>query len=153
MASTEEASRKAEEENYCLIDERLFLIMELGASKDELSAFQAKVTMEKKAMEEEFDASGNVIFNYGYSCYAFAHNICGSKPLIPAGMPDTTKPLPPEFFINPRCPPSASFDLPAAATIKEEPSAKSLSAIDDGIDIPLEPPARADEESNVSVEG
>ena len=40
--------------------------MELKASKEELSTFQAKVTMEKKGMEEEFDASGDVIFNYGY---------------------------------------------------------------------------------------
>ena len=76
--------------------------MELGASKEELLAFQAKAIMEKKAMEEEFDASGNVIFNYGYDCYAIAHNICGSEPMIPAGMPDMTKPLPLEFFfINP----------------------------------------------------
>ena len=69
--------------------------MELGASKDELSDFQAKVTMEKKAMKEEFDVSGDVIFNYGYGCCTFAHDICGSKPLILVGMPDTTKSLPP----------------------------------------------------------
>ena len=36
--------------------------MEVGASKEELSAFQAKVTKERKAMEEEFDASSDVIF-------------------------------------------------------------------------------------------
>ena len=123
--------------------------MELGATKDELSAFQTKVTMEKKAMEEEFDASGDVIFNYGYGCCAFAHNICGSEPMILAGMHDTTKPLPPEFFINPRCPPSAPSDLLAAATTRDEPLAKSLSTSVDGIDIPLEPPARADEESTL----
>ena len=57
--------------------------------------------MEKKAIEEEFDASGNVIFNYGYACCSFAHNICGSEPMIPAKMPDMTKLLPPKFFINP----------------------------------------------------
>ena len=77
--------------------------MELEASKDEFSDFQAKVTMEKKAMKEEFDVSGDVIFNYGYDCCAFAHNICGSKPLIPAGMPDTTKSLP-QFFYQPPMP-------------------------------------------------
>ena len=109
--------------------------------------------MEKKAMEEEFDASGDVIFNYGYSCYAFVHNICGSEPMIPFGMLDTTKPLPQEFFIYHRCPLSASSDLPAAATIREEPPTKSPSSADDGIDIPPKPPARADEESNVAVEG
>ena len=153
LAVAGEAYQKVEEENCRLTDERLSLIMELGASKDKLLAFQAKVTMEKKAMEEEFDVSGDVIFNYGYGYCAFAHNICGSKPLIPAGMLDTTNPLPPEFFINPRCPPSASSDLPAATTIREEPPTKSPSATDDGIDIPPEPLARADEESNVTAKG
>ena len=90
------------------------LIMELGAGKEELLTFQAKATAERKAMEEEFDVSSHVIFNYGYRCCAFAHNICGSKPMIPAWMPDTSEPLPPEFFINPRRPPSASSDLPTA---------------------------------------
>ena len=56
--------------------------------------------MEKKAMEDEFDPSGDVIFNYGYGCCAFAHNICESEPMIPIGVPDTKKALPPEFFIN-----------------------------------------------------
>ena len=147
-----EACRKAEEENCHLTDERLPLIMELGASKDELSAFQAKVTMEKKAMEKEFDVSGDVIFNYGYGCCAFAHNICGSEPMIPAEMPDTIKPLPLEFFINPRCPPSSSSDFPTAATIGEEPPAKSPSAAIDRIEILPVPITRVDEESNVAAE-
>ena len=153
MAVEGEAYRKAEEENCRLTDERLSLIMELGVSKDEFAAFQAKVTMEKKEIDEEFDTSGDVIFNYGYGCCAFAHNICGSKPLIPVGMPYTTKPLPPKFFLNPRCPPSASPDLLVVATIREEPLAKSSSTVDDGIDIPLEAPTRANEESSVAVEG
>ena len=73
--------------------------------------------------------------------------------MIPIGMPDMMKSLPPEFFINPRCPPSASFNLPAIAAIREKPKAKSPSAAGDGIDNPPEPPARADEESNVAAEG
>ena len=73
--------------------------------------------------------------------------------MIPAGMPDTTTLLPPEFFINPRCPSSASFDLPSTAAIREEPPAKSPLAADDGIDIPLEPLTKGDEESNVVAEG
>ena len=115
LAAAGEACRKAEEENCRLIDERLSLIMELGTSKDELSAFQAKMTKEKKAMEEEFDASSDVIFNYGHGCCAFAHNICGSKPMIPVGMPDTSMPLFLEFFLstpdNPQVPPP-TFLLP-----------------------------------------
>ena len=75
LAIAGEACRKAEEENCHLTDERLSLIMELGARKDELLAFQVKVIMERKATEEEFDSSGDVIFNYGYGCCAFAHNI------------------------------------------------------------------------------
>ena len=35
-----------------------------------------------EAYEEGFD----VIFNYGYGCYAFTHNICGSQPKVPDGM-------------------------------------------------------------------
>ena len=46
-----------------------------------------------------------MIFNYCYGYCAFAHNICGSQPLVQDWMPDTSKPLSPEFFINPRCPP------------------------------------------------
>ena len=58
-------------------------------------------------MEAKFNAGFEVIFNYGYGCYAFAHNICGSELGIPDGMPDTLTPLPPKFFVNPRCPSGA----------------------------------------------
>ena len=55
-------------------------------------------------MEEAYEEGFDVIFNYGYGCCAFVHNICGSQPVFPDGMPDTSKSLTPEFFINPRCP-------------------------------------------------
>ena len=55
-------------------------------------------------MEAEYDAGFKVIFNYGYGCCAFAHNIYGSKPKIPDGMLGMSEPLTPEFFVNPRCP-------------------------------------------------
>ena len=127
-----EACRKAEEETCRLTDEQLSLIMELGDGKEELTPFQAKATAERKVMEEEFDASSDVVFDYGYNCCAFVHNICGSKPMIPSGMPDTSKPLPPWFFINPRCPPSASSDLPASSAVRKEPPALSpLAAINE----------------------
>ena len=80
--------------------------MELGASKDELSAFRTEVAKEKKSLEAEYDAGFEAIFNYGYGCCAFAHNIYGSKPKIPNGMPGTSKPLTPEFFVNPQWPPA-----------------------------------------------
>ena len=117
MAAAKEAGQKADEEICQLTDERLSLIIELGAGKEELAAFQAKAAVDRMAMEEEFDANSDVIFNYGYGCCAFAHDICGSKPMIPAGMPDTSEPLPLEFFVNPRCPPSASSDPSAVVAV------------------------------------
>ena len=74
------------------------------ASKDELAGVRVEADKEKKAVEEAFD----MIFNYGYGCCAFTQDICGSELVIPNGMPDTSNPLPPEFFINPRCPSSAA---------------------------------------------
>ena len=53
-----------------------------------------------------------MIFNYGYSYCALAHNICGSQPEVPDGMLDTSKSLSLEFFINPRWP---SGTVPAEA--------------------------------------
>ena len=54
-----------------------------------------------------------------YGICAYAHNICGSQPEVLDGMLDTSKPLSPEFFINPRCPPGV---VPAkAASIDVRP--------------------------------
>ena len=105
MAVAKEACRRAEEENSCLTDERLSVLMELGAIKEDFTAFQAKSSTEKSALEAEFDGSSDVIFYYGYGCCAFAHDIRGSKPMIPAGMLDTSTPLPPEFFCESSMPP------------------------------------------------
>ena len=112
LAAAKEACRRAEEENSRLTDERLSLLMELGAIKEDFAAFRAKSSTEKSAMEAEFDASSDVIFDYGYDCCAFMHDIHGSKPMIPVGMPDTSTPLPPEFFVNPRCPLALHLSCP-----------------------------------------
>ena len=157
MAVCAEAGQKTEEEASCLADERASLLLELGGAKDELFDFRAEVAKEKKAMEEDFNASCDVIFNYGYGCCAFAHNICGSKPRIPTGMPDTSKPLPSEFFVNPRCPPSAAPEAPttdSGATIGEELLAEVLLTTEDGLSIELELLAIVDgenEEPNVAA--
>ena len=95
LAASRKACQTAEEEASRLTDERVLLLVELGASKDELSAFRAEVAKEKKALEVEYDAGFESIFNYGYGGCAFAHNICGSKPKIPDGMPGTSEPLTP----------------------------------------------------------
>ena len=69
---------------------------------------RAEAAKENKAVEEAFDANFDVIFNYGYGCCAFAHNICGSELVILDGMLDMSKRLHLEFFINHRCPSSAA---------------------------------------------
>ena len=156
MVAAEEARRKTEEENGRLIDEQLSLLMELGATKDDFTAFRERTSLEKTIMEAEFDASSDVIFNYGYGCCAFAHNICGSEPLIPVGMPDTLTPPTPEFFMNPRCPASSSsvfLDVEPVKTIGEDLLAKGLLAVGDGVDIPLGIPDRSEKEPDVAVEG
>ena len=115
LAVTEEARRKAEDKASRLAVDRVSLLLELGTSKDEVSALQAQDLQEKKALEEDYEEGFDVIFNYGYGCCAFAHNICGSQPVVPNRMPNTSKPLSPKFFINPRWPPGVV--LAAAATI------------------------------------
>ena len=152
----EEARRKADEENNLLMDERLSLLMELEVTRDDFVAFREKALAKKMTMEAEFDASSDLIFNYGYGYCAFAHNICGSEPLIPIGMPDTSTPLTPEFFVNPQCPSSSSSAFPAVEpveTFEEDSSAKDLPATKGGVDIPLGSLARSDKEPNVVAEG
>ena len=93
MAVAGEACKKAEEENGRLADERLALVIELGTVKDEFIAFREKAAADRETMEAEFDSSGDALFNYGYGCCVFTHNICGSKPQIPDGMSDPSVPL------------------------------------------------------------
>ena len=66
LAASGEAWPKAEEESSRLTDERVSLLLELRASKDELSAFWVEASKEKKALEAKFDVGFDVIFNYGY---------------------------------------------------------------------------------------
>ena len=42
----------------------------------------------------------------------FKNSICGDRSGIPDDMPNSADPLPPEFFVNPRCP-SASATVEA----------------------------------------
>ena len=107
-------------------------------------------------MEAEFDASSDVIFNYGYGCCAFSHNIYGSEPLIPIGMPDTLTSPTPEFFVNLRCPPRSSsvfHVVELVETFEEGFSVKDLLAAKDGVDIPPGSLAISDKEPNVVAEG
>ena len=67
-----------------------------------MSTIWEKALKQKEALREAYEEGFDVIFNYGYDCCAFAHNICGSQPEVPDGMSDTTELLSPKFFINPR---------------------------------------------------
>ena len=109
LASMGEACKKAKKENHQLAEEKLALIIKLGAVKDDFAVFREKAAAEKEMMEAAFDSSGDTLFNYGYGCCAFAHNICRSKPEIPDGMPNPLVLLTTDFFANPSCPPSASM--------------------------------------------
>ena len=99
LAVAKEPRRKADDEVSRLTDERVSLLLELGACKDEIYAIWAKAFRENEALREAYEGGLDVIFNYGYGCCAFAHNICGSHLEVPDGMPDTSKSLSPEFFL------------------------------------------------------
>ena len=99
-----EARQKEEDKASRLADEQVSLLLELETCKDEVSAIQAKAFKEKRALEEAYEDVCDIIFNYGYGCCAFAHNICGSQPEVPNGMSDTSKLLSLELFIHPQCP-------------------------------------------------
>ena len=130
-----------------MTDERLSLILELGTIKDDFAALREKAIVDREAMEVEFDASGDTLFNYGYGCCGFTHNICGSKPQIPDGMPDPSVPLTPEFFVNPRCPLSISSATPALDPVvvgREECPGNSLTAAGEEATLPIDLPTSSD---------
>ena len=147
LAVAGEACKKAEEENSCLAYERLALVMELGTMKDEFAAFLAKAAANRETMEVEFDSSGDALFNYGFGCCVFMHNICWSKPQILDGMLDPSVPLTPEFFANPLCPPSISSAAPAVDPVvgnKEEHPGISPTSAREEANLPIGPPASFD---------
>ena len=55
-------------------------------------------------MVKDYQGSLELIFAYSYGCCAFKNNICGDRPEILDGMPDSANPFPLEFFVNLRCP-------------------------------------------------
>ena len=123
------------------------MILELGTIKDDFAALQEKVVADREEMEAEFDASGDTLFNYGYGCCVFTHNICGSKPQILDGMSDPSVPLTPEFFANPRCPPNTSSATPApdlAAVGREERLGNSPTPAGEGATFLMDLPASSD---------
>ena len=102
--AVEEAKRKAEAETARLTVDCTSLLLDIGAVKGEVSGLQSQAGKDKEALEGEYQRGLEVIFDYGYGCCAFEHNICGSQPVVPNCKPNTSNLLPLEFFINPRCP-------------------------------------------------
>ena len=144
LALAGEACRKAEEESGCLADERLALVMELGTIKDDFAAFRENTVVDRETMKAEFDSSGDALFNYGYGCCVFTHNIYGSKPQILDGMSDPSIPLTPEFFSNPHCPLGTSAAAPAldpVAVSREDRSENSPASTGEETTLPMDLPA------------
>ena len=109
LAVTEEGGRRLEAEITCLETElarveakRASLFLELEASKGEVPFLHTRAGKDKEDMVKYYQGSLELIFAYGYGCCAFKNEICGDRPDIPDGMPDSASPLPPEFFVNPR---------------------------------------------------
>ena len=86
-------------------------------AKDEVSSLQSQVGKDKEAMEEDNQNALEVIFTYGYGCCMFKHNIYGSHLEVLDDMPDSSNPLPLEFFASPRCPPALTVVEAAAAEV------------------------------------
>ena len=112
--------------------------------KDESVAFREKAAADRETMEAEFDSSGDALFNYGYGCCVFKHNIWGSKPQISDGMSDPSVPLTPEFFANPRCPPSIVPALDPAVGSKEKHPEISLTTARGEANLLIGPPTSSD---------
>ena len=94
-AVAKEARFKANSEAARLEVDRTSLLLELGATKDKVSSLQSQAGKDKEAMEEEYQKALEVIFDYGYGCCVFKHNICGDRPKVLKGMLDSADPLPP----------------------------------------------------------
>ena len=75
-------------------------------------------------MEEDYQKALELVFAYGYRCYAFKHNIYGDQSKVPNGMLDSSDPLPSEFFMNPRCPPAPVATEAIAAKVEKSETVK-----------------------------
>ena len=124
LVAAKEACQRVEEDNGRLSDERLSLLVELGTTKDDITDFWEKSFVERSALEAEFDASNDVIFNYGYVWDAgYIYH------------------LTPEFFVNPRCPSRSSLALSTVEPVKtaeEDLADKGLPDAKGEVDILLE---------------
>ena len=59
------------------------LLLELEASKGEVSSLHARVEKDKEDMVKDYQGSLELIFSYVYGCCAFKNNIYGDRLEIP----------------------------------------------------------------------
>ena len=75
LAATEEDGRGLKAKVARLTVERTSLLLELDASRDEVSTLHSQVGKDKEAMVEDYQKSLEQIFPYGYGCCVFKHGI------------------------------------------------------------------------------
>ena len=73
-----------------------------------MPALHSQAGKDKETMVEDYQKALEQILAYGYRCWVFKHGIRGDRPRILDGMPDSTDPLPLEFFANLGCPPAST---------------------------------------------
>ena len=104
LAATKEEGQGLEVEVAHLKVEQTSLLLELLASKDEVSSLHSQPSKDKETMVKYYHKSLEKIFVYGYGYCVFKHGIRSDRPRIMDGMPDFADPLPPEYFSNLGCP-------------------------------------------------
>ena len=87
LAAAEEGGRRSKVEISRLEAERTSLLLELEASKGEVSSLHAQASKDKEDMTKNYQKALDLIFAYGYGCCAFKHSICGDLPEILDSMP------------------------------------------------------------------
>ena len=87
LAVAKEGSRRSEAEiaylkvEFALVEvKRESLLLELEASKCEVSSLHARASKDREDMAEDYHGSLDLIFAYRYVCCAFKNNICRDRP-------------------------------------------------------------------------
>ena len=111
LEAAEKGGHRSEDEITCLEAEFAHveaewesLLLELKASKREVSSLHARASKDKEDMAEDYHGSLDLIFAYNYGCCAFKNKICRDQLDIPDRMLNSSNLLSLDFFDNSRCP-------------------------------------------------
>ena len=95
LAAIKEGGHRLEAEIACFETklshveaERKSLLLELEASKGEVSSLHARESKDREDMVKDYYGSLELILVYSYGCCAFKNNIYGDLTEIPDGIPD-----------------------------------------------------------------